>query len=364
MKIDFLNLKQINSIYREQFQRVYTTFIDSGWYINGQMVKKFENDLSVFCGVKHVIGVGNGLDALSLIIQAYKILGFFKDGDEIILPKNTFIASALAISQNNLKPVLCEYSSQSFNLDSEYIEKYVTSRTVAVMPVHLYGRVCFDEKLKEIANKYKLKIIEDNAQAIGASYRDIKTGNLGDAAGFSFYPGKNLGALGDGGAVSTNDDELADTIRMLANYGSKVKYVHEVKGVNSRLDEIQAGFLEIKLKNIDQDNNIRKDLAELYHKGIKNELIQLPEIPKDKNEHVWHLFVIRCKKRDMLQEFLTSKGIQTLIHYPYEIHKHKAYSNEFKHNESIASELLSLPISPVHTKKEIEYVIEQINLFN
>jgi dTDP-4-amino-4,6-dideoxygalactose transaminase len=363
MKIDFLNLKQINAIYSEQFQSIYTTFIDSGWYINGQMVKKFEHDLSVYCGVKHLIGVGNGLDALSLIIQAFKILGIFKEGDEIILPKNTFIASALAISQNNLKPVLCEYNSQTFNLDSESIEKYITSRTVAIMPVHLYGRVCFDEKLKEIAKTYQLKIIEDNAQAIGASHKGIKTGNLGDAAGFSFYPGKNLGALGDGGAVSTNDDELADTIRMLANYGSKEKYVHAVKGVNSRLDEIQAGFLGVKLKNINQDNNIRKAIAERYHQGIRNEFIRLPEIPIDKNEHVWHLFVIRCKKRDQLQEFLASQGIQTLIHYPFEIHEHKAYSNEFNKSESISPELLSLPISPVHTEEEIEYVIQQINLF-
>jgi dTDP-4-amino-4,6-dideoxygalactose transaminase len=363
MKVQFLDLKKINASYAIELKAISNSIIDSGWYINGTYLKSFEKELANYIGVKHVIGVGNGLDALSLIIQAYKILGIFKEGDEIILPKNTFIASALAISQNNLKPVLCEYSSQTFNLDSNNIEKYITNKTVAIMPVHLYGRVCFDEKLKEIAKTYQLKIIEDNAQAIGASYKGIKTGNLGDAAGFSFYPGKNLGALGDGGAVSTNDNELADIIRMLANYGSKEKYVHTVKGVNSRLDEIQAGFLGVKLKNINQDNNIRKAIAERYHQGIRNEFIRLPEIPIDKNEHVWHLFVIRCKKRRQLQEFLDSQGIQTLIHYPFEIHEHKAYSNEFKKSESISTELLSLPISPVHTEEEIEYVIQQINLF-
>jgi dTDP-4-amino-4,6-dideoxygalactose transaminase len=363
MKVQFLDLKKINETYSRGFNKVFTEFIDSGWYINGQQVKNFEAELSRYCGVKHAIGVGNGLDALSLIIGAYKVLGIFKERDEIILPKNTFIASALAISQNNLIPVLCDFDVNTFNLATERIEQHITNKTVAIMPVHLYGRVCFDEKLKEIANKHQLKIIEDNAQAIGASYQGIKTGNLGDAAGFSFYPGKNLGALGDGGAVSTNDDELAEMIRMMANYGSKEKYVHEVKGVNSRLDEIQAGFLSVKLKALDKDNNIRKSIAEQYAIGIKNPLIELPKLPEDRNESVWHLYVIRCKRRDELQQFLSEKGIQTLIHYPFEIQEHKAYLNEFPTSESNASELLSLPISPVHSREEIEYVIEQINLF-
>lgn len=363
MNIDFLNLKKVNDSYSSDLKEAAIQVIDSGWYVNGANCKKFEEGLAIFCGAKNAIGVGNGLDALSLIIRAYMELGIFKEGDEIIIPQNTFIASALAISHNKLKPVLCSVSADTFNLDDEKLVDLITDRTVAIMPVHLYGRVCFSKRLVELVKKYDLKIIEDNAQAIGASYQGIKTGCLGDAAAFSFYPGKNLGALGDGGAVTTNDDQLAGVIRQLANYGSSEKYMHQVKGVNSRLDEMQAAFLSVKLKHITKENRRRQEIASRYIQGIDNDLIQLPTMPGDPNEHIWHLFVVKVDQRDELQSYLKSKGVQTLIHYPFEIQEHKAYEGEFKMLESQSKKILSLPISAVHTDEEIAYVIDVINGF-
>jgi len=274
--IRFLNLKRINEQYREEIIEAITKVVDSGWYILGEEVKKFEEEFARFCGVKHCISVGNGLDALRLIIKAYKELGVFKEGDEIIVPANTYIASILAISDNNLKPILVEPEEDTYLINPSEIEKHITDKTKAIMVVHLYGRVCDMDRIWSIAKKYNLKIIEDAAQAHGAIYKGKKTGNLGDAAGFSFFPSKNLGALGDGGAITTNDDSLAEVLRHLRNYGSIKKYIHDYKGVNSRLDEIQAAILRVKLKYLDEENRKRREIAKYYIENITNHVIKLP----------------------------------------------------------------------------------------
>jgi dTDP-4-amino-4,6-dideoxygalactose transaminase len=322
--------------------------------------------------------VANGLDALRLILKAYIEMGIMAEGDEVIVPANTYIASVLAITDNRLKPVLVEPDINTYNLDISLIEQHITARTKAIMVVHLYGQVCWSEELETIAKKYKLKIIEDNAQAIGAEYTGgsqsltyiQKTGSLGDAAGFSFYPGKNLGALGDAGAVTTNDDELATTIRALGNYGSKQKYVNEYQGLNSRLDELQAALLDVKLRYIDADNQRRREIAQYYIENIKNDKVILPSYSPNRGlggSHVFHLFVIRCTNRDRLQQYLTNNGIQTLIHYPIPPHKQGAYKQmnnvTFPITEQIHSEVLSLPISPVMEWEEVERVVEVINSF-
>ena len=300
---------------------------------------------------KHAIGVANGLDALRLILKAYIELGVMKEGDEVIVPANTYIATILAITDNRLKPILVEPDINTYNLDISLIEKHITPRTKAIMVVHLYGQVCWSKKLEAIAKRHNLKIIEDNAQAIGAEWNRIKTGSLGDAAGFSFYPGKNLGALGDSGAVTTNDDELAIVIRALANYGSTKKYINDYQGLNSRLDEIQAAFLDIKLKYIDQENNVRKAIAYEYVSLIQNPDLFLPVlspegVQKIGNSHVYHLFVVRSKKRDKLQEYLSDNGVQTLIHYPIPPHFQKAYPSmkylQLPITEKIHNEVISL----------------------
>lgn len=321
MKIKFLDLQKINQNHQEEIEEQLISVHRSGWYLLGKATESFENNLAEYIGVNNVIGVANGLDALRLIIRAYKELGIFTSGDEIIVPANTYIASVLAITDNDLIPVFVEPNPQTHNLNIKKIEAAITSKTCAIMTVHLYGQVSFDNELSNIAEKYNLKIIEDNAQAIGAKYNNKKTGNLGDAAGFSFYPGKNLGALGDGGAVATNDDQLALTIRALANYGSSEKYVNIYQGLNSRLDEIQAAILNVKLKSLDNDNRKRRNIAEKYLSGIKNSKIILPNIPIDTEAHVWHLFVIRTEMRDKLQTYLHKKGIQCIIHYPIPPHK-------------------------------------------
>jgi dTDP-4-amino-4,6-dideoxygalactose transaminase len=290
-----------------------------------------------------------------------------KEGDEVIVPANTYIASILAITENRLNPILVEPNPVTFNMDLESIELKITQKTRAILLVHLYGRVCYNDHLSDLKKKYDLKIVEDNAQAIGAEWNGVKTGSLGDAAGFSFYPGKNLGALGDGGAVSCKDDELAKTIRTLANYGSLVKYKNDLKGLNSRLDEIQAAILSIKLKTLDKENEIRRSIAKSYSKYIKNKYIQLPIIPNDNSEHVWHLFVVRTKRRKELQKFLLDHGIETLIHYPIPPHKQLAF-NEFNEislpvTEKIHKEVLSLPISPVLCFEEIDKIIYTLNNF-
>ena len=302
-----------------------------------------------------------------MIFKAYLELGQLKFGDEVIVPANTYIASLLAITDNRLKPVFAEPNIENFNLDISKIEALITPKTKAIMVVHLYGQICWSKELEALAKKYNLKIIEDNAQAIGAEWKGIKSGNLGDAAGFSFYPGKNLGALGDAGAVTCKDDLLARTIRALANYGSEEKYVNKYQGLNSRLDEIQASVLDVKLKYIDADNDKRRKMAEKYVAGIKNDKIILPILPSQPKEHVYHLFVIRTSKRDKLQKYLTENEIQTLIHYPTPPHKQKAYKYynhlSFPITEKIHDEVLSLPISPVMEEGEVKKVIEILNSF-
>lgn len=372
--IKFLDLQKINAQYAVELRKVAAEVIESGWFLMGERVSGFETKLSQYIGASHAIGVANGLDALRLILKAYIEMGFIQEGDEVIVPANTYIASVLAITDNRLVPILVEPNCNSFNLDIDLIEKHITTKTRAIMVVHLYGQVCWNNDLVTLAKKYNLKIIEDNAQAIGAEWNGIKTGNLGDAAGFSFYPGKNLGALGDAGAITTNDSALADMVRTLGNYGSRKKYHNEYQGLNSRLDELQAAFLEVKLNYIDTENQYRRNIAARYISEIKNPKIQLP-IPVsieflvyENNEHVWHLFVIRCQERDKLQDYLTKNGIQTLIHYPIPPNKQLAYVNlnllDFPITNSMHEEVLSLPISTVMTVEEVDKVISILNLYN
>lgn len=363
--IKFLDLQKINLAHQQEIEEKLLSTFRSGWYLLGSEVKNFEDHLSQYIGAKHAIGVANGLDALRLILRAYIEMGLMHKGDEVIVPANTYIASVLAISDNGLVPVLVEPDIDNYNIDICKIEEKITAKTKAVMIVHLYGKAVFSEDLKTLAEKYSLKIIEDNAQAIGAEYKGSKTGNLGDAAGFSFYPGKNLGALGDAGAVTTNDEVLAKTIRALANYGSNQKYINIYQGLNSRLDEIQAAVLDVKLKYIDAENKRRREIAVRYISEIKSTNLILPQMPQNENEHVWHLFVIRTANRGKLQNYLTDNGIQTLIHYPIPPHKQGAYKEmntlTFPVTEKIHNEILSLPISPVMTDIEVDKVIESIN---
>jgi len=381
--VKFLDLQKINAQYVDELKSATARVIDSGWYLQGIEVSNFEKHLSEYIGVKHAIGVANGLDALRLILKAYIEMGVMQEGDEVIVPANTYIATILAITDNKLKAILVEPDINNYNLNISLIEKYITDRTKAIMIVHLYGLVCWSEELEVLAKKYHLKIIEDNAQAIGANYRksmtsglthaeEIKSGALGDASGFSFYPGKNLGALGDAGAVTTNDDILAETVRALGNYGSKKKYVHEYQGLNSRMDELQAAILDVKLSYVDIENNRRREIAQYYSENIININIVLPVLDnklliRDNQSHVWHLFVIRSSKRDRLQEYLTENGIQTLIHYPIPPHKQKAYKalNNlcFPVTELIHNEVLSLPISPIMEMQEVFYIVKVINAF-
>lgn len=354
--IKFLDLQKINEQYSEELKQVAAEVIDFGWYLLGERVKKFEDNLAKYIGVKNIIGVANGLDALRLILKGYIEMGKMREGDEVIVPANTYIATILAITDNRLKPILVEPDINNYNLDISLIEKHITPKTRAIMVVHLYGQVCWSIELEEIVMKYNLLIIEDNAQAIGAIWNGKRTGALGNAAGFSFYPGKNLGALGDGGAVSTNDDELADIVRALGNYGSKQKYVNEYQGLNSRLDEIQAAFLDVKLKCLDDDNQKRREIAQFYCEHINNDKIILPNSENVflfsdtfSQSHVWHLFVIRTEERDKLQKYLNDNGIQTLVHYPIPPHKQRAFSElnslSFTITEMIHEQVLSLPIS-------------------
>ncbi|UEQ75485.1 DegT/DnrJ/EryC1/StrS family aminotransferase [Chryseobacterium arthrosphaerae] len=365
--IKFLDLQKVNLQYQNEIETKLLEVFRSGWYLMGGQLSNFEKNLSNYIGTQHTIGVANGLDALRLILRAYIELGVMNIGDEIIVPSNTYIASILAISDNGLIPVLVEPEINTYNIDISKIEEKITSKTKGILIVHLQGRVVFSDSLKEIAQKHNLKIIEDNAQAIGAEWNGIKSGNLGDAAGFSFYPGKNLGALGDAGAITTNDDDLMKTIRALSNYGSNQKYVNIYKGLNSRLDEIQAAVLDIKLKYIDNENKIRREISKRFINEIKNPAVILPEYPADENEHVWHVFVIRSERRDELQSYLTENGVQTLIHYPIPPHKQEAYKDwnnlSFPISEKIHAEVLSLPISPVMEEKEINTIIEIINKF-
>ncbi|SEH34754.1 DegT/DnrJ/EryC1/StrS family aminotransferase [Chryseobacterium culicis] len=365
--IKFLDLQKINLLHQEEIEAKLSQVFRSGWYLMGQELSTFQENLSQYIGAQYAIGVANGLDALRLILRAYIELGIMSPGDEIIVPSNTYIASILAVSDNGLVPVLVEPDINNYNIDISKIKEKISSKTKGILIVHLYGRIVFSEELQQLAQAHNLKIVEDNAQTIGAEWNGKKSGNLADAAGFSFYPGKNLGALGDAGAVTTNDEKLAATIKALANYGSNQKYVNIYQGLNSRLDEIQAAVLDVKLKYIDSENETRRQIAKRYISEIKNPAITLPEYPENEKEHVWHVFVIRTAQRDALQKYLTENEIQTLIHYPIPPHKQQAYKEwseqSFPISEKIHEEILSLPISPVMTAEEIEKVIEILNKF-
>lgn len=365
--IKFLDLKKINLERQVEIENKLLSIFRSGWYLLGDEVKTLENNLSKYINSQNVIGVGNGLDALRLIFKAYNELGILQKGDEVLVPANTYIASILSLSDNELVPVLIEPDISTFNIDASKIEQKITSKTKAILIVHLYGRISYSEDIANLARKHNLIIVEDNAQAIGAEFKGIKSGNLGDASGFSFYPGKNLGCIGDGGAVSCKDEKLAEVIRALANYGSREKYINEYKGINSRLDEIQAAVLNVKLKYLDEDNDKRRRIAKQYLKEIYNNKIILPDMPINEKEHVWHLFVIRSNSRDDFKQYLLDNGIQTLIHYPIPPHKQNAYKewNSFSYpvTEKIHNEVISLPMSPYLTKTEIEKIIDVINRY-
>ena len=358
--IKFLDLEKVNNRFRDEIDKRIKSILDKGWYLQGEWDKTFEEHFAQYCGVKHCIGCANGLDALNLIIRGY---GFGK-GDEIIVPANTYIASILAISENGCTPVLVEPDINTYNINPDLIEEKITDKTKAIMVVHLYGQAVQMDKIWNLAKKYNLKVIEDSAQAHGAIYNEKRTGNLGDASGFSFYPGKNLGCMGDGGCVTTNDDELAAKIRAIANYGSHVKYHNLYKGINSRLDEIQAAILDVKLNYLDKDNIRRREISKYYRENIKNPKIILPKI-YDEKAHVWHIFAIITENRDKLQEYLKNNEIQTLIHYPIPPHKQKAYAEwnnlSYPISEEIHKTILSLPISPVLTDNEVQKIVEVIN---
>ena len=367
MTVDFLNLAAVNQPMQQELYDAARRVIDSGWYIQGPEVELFEQEFAAYCGTEYCIGVANGLDALTLTIRAWKELSFLKDGDEVIVPANTYIASILAITENNLVPVLLEPSDSSYNINPSLIKGAITKKTRAILPVHLYGYLADMPEVMSIAQQYNLLVLEDSAQAHGASIQNRKAGNWGHAAGFSFYPGKNLGALGDAGAITTNNKELTDVLRALHNYGSHQKYKNDYQGVNSRLDEIQAAMLRIKLNYLDAQTARRREIAQQYLENIHNPLIKLPLDCFPKERHVWHLFVIRCQQRQKLQNYLQEAKIQTLIHYPIPPHKQLAYK-QYQHltyplTEKIHQEVLSLPISPVLTDEQVAWVINIINEF-
>lgn len=360
--IKFLDLGKLNERFRNEIDDKIRQVIDSGWYLMGKQNETFCENFAKYCGVKYALGVANGLDALKLIIKAYG----FGEGDEIIVPANTYIASIIAISDNGCTPVLVEPDINNYNIDPNLIEEKITDKTKAILVVHLYGQAVDMERIWKIANKYNLKIIEDSAQAHGAIYQGKRVGGLGDASGFSFYPGKNLGALGDAGAITTNDKNLYETCKALGNYGSHKKYENLYKGINSRLDEIQAALLDVKLPFLDEDNARRREIATYYRNNIKNALLTLPTSSAE-DSHVWHVFVVRCNERDRFQQYLNEKGIQTIIHYPTPPHKQPAYREwndlSFPITEKVHNEVISIPISPVMTDEEIQYVVDVINSF-
>lgn len=365
--IKFLELKKITDQYSDEIHEAVARVINSGWYLQGNENESFEKNYSAYIGSKHTIGCANGLDALYLIFRAYIEMGVMAPGDEVIVPANTYIATILAITENNLVPVLIEPSIINYQINDELIEEKITSRTKAICIVHLYGQCAYTDKIKSLCEQYHLKLIEDNAQAHGCLYDGRKTGSLGDAAGHSFYPGKNLGALGDAGAVTTDDDQLADVVRALGNYGSQRKYVFKYVGRNSRLDEIQAAVLDVKLKYLDECNAKRKEIARYYIDNISNPIIVLPNVD-DWDQHVFHIFSIRCKERERLQRYLENNGVQTNIHYPVAPHKQECYK-EWNNiclpvAELIHEQELSLPMSPMLTMNEAMEVVKLINAFD
>lgn len=362
--IKFLDLQKVTAKYADEIHEAVNRVVDSGWYLQGKENEKFEADYSAYIGTKYTVGCGNGLDALIWIFRAYVEMGIMTPGDEVIVPANTYIASILAISENGLVPVLVEPSIETYQIDDSRIEEAISERTKAILIVHLYGQCAYTDKIGELCKKYNLKLVEDNAQAHGCKFKGRKTGSLGDAAGHSFYPGKNLGAFGDAGAVTTNDEELAKVVRAVANYGSIRKYVFKYIGRNSRLDEIQAAVLDTKLKHLDDDIAMRKEVAKYYISHITNPEIITP-IVKDWDAHVFHIFTIRCKHRNELQEYLAQNGIQTIIHYPIPPHKQECYKEwnhlSFPITEQIHDEELSIPMSPVMTEEEVKAVVNVLN---
>ncbi|WP_159282061.1 DegT/DnrJ/EryC1/StrS family aminotransferase [Rahnella variigena] len=365
--INFLDLKSINARYENELLEACSRVINSGWYLMGNELSSFEKNFAEFCGTDHALGVANGLDALTLVLRAWKELGKLQDGDEVIVQANTYIASILAITANNLTPVLVEPNRQTFNLDASSIRSAISLRTKVILPVHLYGQLSPMPEIMEIAKEYDLLVLEDCAQSHGASVDGVKAGSWGHAAGFSFYPGKNLGALGDAGAITTNDHQLAHVLEALRNYGSHKKYENLYAGVNSRLDEIQAAMLNVKLKYLPDDIKLRQKVANKYLENIKNELIELPKVIHQ-DGHVWHLFVIQTEHRESLQAWLTSHGIQSLIHYPIPPHKQKAYSEwnnkSLPITEKIHQHVLSIPLDPTLSETDIQKIIDAMNDFS
>lgn len=380
MKTAFLNLQKINARFESQFQNAFKEFLDSGYYILGNQVKEFEKAFADYCGTKHCIGVANGLEALRLILEGYKVLGKLKEGDEVIVAANTYIATILAIKQAGLTPILAEAEAETYGFDITKLKLALTPKTKAIMPVHLYGQITNMDAVKAFAKTQNLLVIEDAAQAHGAKFQIpnethhspltthhlFKAGNLGDAAGFSFYPTKNLGALGDGGAVTTNDDEVAEVIKRLRNYGAKTKYVNDLPGFNSRLDEFQAALLNIKLEQLDADNKRRREIATTYLTQLSNPKVILPVVP-DTEAHVFHLFVIRVANREEFMNYMDQNGVGTLIHYPIPPHRQKALSElnqlSFPVTEMIHQTVVSIPISPVMTNEEVSRVIQVVNSY-
>ncbi|MCQ0983649.1 DegT/DnrJ/EryC1/StrS family aminotransferase [Vibrio cholerae] len=378
--ISFLDLKSINQQYQQDLKQACARVIDSGWYIQGQELQQFEAEFAVYCGTKHAIGVANGLDALILVIRAWKELGKLQEGDEVIVPANTYIASILAITENRLTPVLVEPDINTYNLNQEGIKAAITPKTKAILPVHLYGLISPMPEIMQLAQEHDLLVLEDCAQAHGAEINGQRAGNWGHAAGFSFYPGKNLGALGDAGAITTNDDQLADTLKALRNYGSHKKYENLYQGVNSRLDEIQAAMLRVKLAHLDSDTARRQQIAAMYCEGIKNPYIVLPIDPdvfvthhspltiQHFKSHVWHLFVVRCQQRETLEEWLSKHEIQTLIHYPIPPHQQQAYAQWNLQSkpltEMIHQQVISLPLDPTMSDEAVKQVITVMNGFS
>lgn len=367
--IPFLDLKSTNGTYREEILEGVTRVIDSGWYIQGEEVSAFENEFSKYCGTRHCIGVANGLDALTLTLRAWKELGKLKDGDEVIVPANTYIASILAITENKLKAILVEPDERTFNLCPKNVSSALTHKTKVILAVHLYGQLAPMQELNALADKHKLLVLEDAAQAHGARLNGTRAGNWGDAAGFSFYPGKNLGAVGDAGAVTTNDSELAETIRALGNYGSLKKYENIYQGVNSRLDELQAAVLRVKLRYLDKETQERQKIALFYTQNINNKHVEQPLKSRnsfnDIQDHAFHLYVVRTEARDLFQRYLSDNGIQTVIHYPVPPHHQKAYKSwngqKFPVSEMLHKQVISLPISPILSRQNLETVIEVVN---
>lgn len=373
MNIPFLSLKDVTALHGAEINEAVSRVVNGGWYLQGEENKKFEKDFSEFIGAKFTVGCANGLDALIWIFRAYIEMGVMQPGDEVIVPANTYIATILAITENGLVPVLVEPKPNTLEIDDDLIESHITSKTKAIAIVHLYGRIAYTNKIGELCKKYNLKLVEDCAQSHGCKFEDGRmTGNLGDAAGFSFYPGKNLGALGDGGAMVTNDEELAKAVRALANYGSQKKYVFKYAGRNSRLDEVQAAVLDVKLKYLVEDNAHRKEVAHYYYEHINNPLITLPDLLPDE-QNAYHLFpiVVSDGKRDALHDYLAENGVGTVCHYPIAPHKQECYSKETWNvpqlslpiTERLADEELSIPIGPTISMDEVKEVVKLINSF-